>query len=207
MTNFVHHNDLSNEAAEKLHLASAIAIDTEAMGLKIVRDRLCVVQLSDGNGDAHLVKFDGSDYSASNLKRLLATESILKIFHYARFDLAIVKHYLGLTLTNIYCTKIASKLVRTYSDAHGLRSLCEELLGVELSKKQQSSDWGSRQLSNDQIKYAAADVLHLHRLRSALDLMLAREGKKELAEVCFSFLNQRVALDLAGFESDIFSHH
>ncbi len=203
--NFLYKNDLPSDIANQL-LSGSIAIDTEAMGLRIIRDRLCLVQLSSGNGDAHLVKFDGSDYSAPNLRNLLGDENVLKIFHYARFDLSIMQHYLKIRIKNVYCTKIASRLVRTYSDSHGLKSLCDELLGVELSKRQQSSNWGAATLTDDQIKYAASDVLYLHRLKVVLDRMLESEKRADLARNCFLFLEKRVDLDLAGFESDIFSH-
>src|SRR5262245_4348286 len=177
------------------------------MGLRPQRDRLCVVQLSAGDGSAHLVQLDGSDWSAPNLKALLANPAILKIFHYARFDVGVLRHYLGVATGPIYCTKIASKLVRTYTDRHGLKDLCAELLGVELSKQQQSSDWGSERLSDQQKQYAANDVLHLHALKVKLDHMLQREGRTALAEACFRFLPVRAGLDLAGFEDvDIFAH-
>lgn len=202
MTNFLYQNDLPND----LNLGNSIAIDTETTGLNLKRDRLCVIQISDGNGDAHLVRFDKGNYAAPNLRKLLADKKVLKIFHFARFDLAVLKSHLGLEITNIYCTKIASKLIRTYSDAHGLKAICKELIGVELSKDQQSSDWGNENISEDQIKYAASDVLYLHRLKEKLDEMLKREGRMEIANQCFQFLQTRSTLDLSGFEGDIFSH-
>ena len=185
-----------------------IAVDTETLGLITHRDRLCVVQLSDGKGDEHLVRFGpGSAYDAPNLKALLGDPKRLKLFHYARFDLAVLRRYLGIACTPIYCTKIASKLVRTYTDRHGLKDLVRELLGVELDKGEQSSDWGAETLSQAQQRYAARDVLYLHELRARLDLMLRREHRAELAQACFDFLPWRVALDLAGWpEQDVFSH-
>ncbi len=177
------------------------------MGLKHARDRLCVVQLSNGDGDAHLVKFNGHDYSAANLKKLLTRPDTTKIFHFARFDVAVMKKYLGIDVEPIFCTKIASKLVRTYTDSHGLKELCRELVGVTMSKQQQSSDWGAAELSKEQIEYAASDVLHLHKIRDILRAMLVREGRLEMAEECFRFMSTRVALDLAGWdEFDIFAH-
>jgi ribonuclease D len=188
-------------------LSGDIAVDTEAMGLNNKRDRLCVVQLSDGNGDAHLVKFDSGAYSAPNLVKLLTDAGRVKIFHFARFDLAIMREYLGVRLTNIYCTRTASRLARTYTDKHGYKDICKELLGVDISKQQQSSDWGAGTLSQEQIDYAASDVLHLHKLRAKLDEMLKREGRDELAKACFDFLPHRAELDLAGWEhDDIFAH-
>ena len=202
MTNFVHKNDLPAD----VDLGDAIAVDTETMGLKTTRDRLCVVQLSSGDGNAHLVQFDGSDYSAPNLKKLMTDEKVLKIFHFARFDICAIKYYLGVDTNNVYCTKIASKLARTYTDAHGLKAICSELLSVEISKKQQSSDWGSEKMSKDQIKYAAQDVLYLHQLKDKLDVMLEREGRLEIFQHCVDFLPIRCQLDLVGFPDDIFSH-
>ncbi len=185
---------------------SSIAIDTETLGLNPYRDRLCLVQLSEGNGRADLVQFKG-DYAAPELKRLLADESVLKIFHFARFDMAVLKHYFGVMPRPVYCTKVASKLARTFTDRHGLKDLARELLGVELSKQQQSSDWGADQLTQEQLNYAASDVLHLHALREKLDAMLRREGREALAEACFAFLPTRVELDLGGWsEIDPFAH-
>jgi len=186
--------------------AKAIAVDTETLGLNPHRDRLCLVQLSDGDGTAALVQIaPGAD--APELKRLLADASVLKIFHYARFDVAVLKHYLGVDTAPIYCTKIASKLARTYTDRHGLKDLCRELLGIELSKQQQSSDWGADMLSPDQLNYAASDVLYLHALKERLDAMLEREGRQHFAHACFAFLPVRAELDLKGWpETDIFAH-
>jgi ribonuclease D len=165
------------------------------------------VQLSAGNGDAHLVKFDGKTYDAPNLVKQLEDPDRQKIFHFGRFDIAVLKHYLGVTCAPVYCTKIASRLVRTYTDRHGLKNLCQELLGVDISKQQQSSDWGAAELSDAQLEYAASDVLYLHQLVKILDEMLAREGRRELAEACFEFLPTRAELDLSGWdEADIFAH-
>tara|TARA_R110002167_G_scaffold73310_3_gene205478 strand:+ start:13555 stop:14088 length:534 start_codon:yes stop_codon:yes gene_type:complete len=177
------------------------------MGLNPHRDRLCVVQLSSGDGDAHLVKFDGENYEAPNLKKLLADSSVLKLFHFGRFDIAVMDKYLGVRCAPVYCTKIASKLVRTYTDRHGLKDLVRELAGVNLDKQQQSSDWGSADLSEEQIAYAASDVLYLHKAMEELDRRLAREGRTELARACFDFLPTRATLDLGGWDDiDIFSH-
>jgi ribonuclease D len=196
-----------NDLPAGVGFGSSVAIDTETMGLRPYRDRLCVVQLSAGDGNAHLVQFDGKDWSAPNLKALLADPAVLKIFHFARFDVAVLAHHLGVVTGPIYCTKIASKLVRTYTDRHGLKDLVGELIGVELSKQQQSSDWGADKLTDQQRHYAASDVLHLHALKAKLDAMLAREGRTAYAEACFQFLATRARLDLAGFEElDIFSH-
>ncbi len=185
-----------------------IAVDTETMGLITPRDRLCVVQLSDGQGDEHLVRFSpGSDYAAPKLKAVLADPARIKLFHFARFDLAAIEHYLGVTATPVFCTKIASKLVRTYTDRHGLKDLVRELLGKELSKQQQSSDWGGPVLSDAQLDYAASDVRYLHAMHTILVERLAREGRTELAQACFDFLPHRARLDLAGWpDKDIFSH-
>lgn len=185
-----------------------IAVDTETMGLITARDRLCVVQLSDGQGDEHLVRFNpGSSYDAPNLKAVLADPARLKLYHFARFDLAAIEHYLGVMATPCYCTKIASKLVRTYTDRHGLKNLIEELIGNTISKAQQSSDWGGPQITDAQREYAASDVRYLHRLKEELDRRLVREGRMEIAQACFGFLPTRVRLDLAGWaEHDIFSH-
>lgn len=203
MTNYLHHGDLP----DGLDLGKIVAIDSETMGLNPHRDRLCVVQLSAGDGDAHLVKFDGSDYSAPNLKRMLADPEVLKLFHFGRFDIAVMDAYLGVRCAPVYCTKIASKLVRTYTDRHGLKDLVRELVGVEISKQQQSSDWGAEDLSPEQIAYAASDVLYLHKMKEELDRRLVREGRMETAQACFDFLPTRASLDLAGWaESDIFAH-
>ena len=187
---------------------AAIAVDTETMGLITPRDRLCLVQLSDGGPDEHLVRFGpGSDYAAPNLKALLADPAREKLYHFARFDLAAIKHYLGVTAAPVYCTKTASRLVRTYTDRHGLKELVRELLGTDISKQQQSSDWGGPELSDAQKDYAASDVRYLHRLRDELDRRLLREKRAELARACFDFLPWRAELDLAGWpEIDIFAH-
>ena len=199
----LHKNDLPAGVA----FGSSVAIDTETLGLNPNRDRLCLVQLSAGDGTAHLVQFDGSNYAAPNLKALLVDPAVLKIFHFARFDIAVLEKYLGVVTTPIYCTKIVSKLVRTYTDRHGLKDLVGELTGIELSKQQQSSDWASSQLSEQQLAYAASDVLHLHAVKAKLDAMLAREGRGAFAAAAFAFLPTRAKMDLAGFgEDDIFSH-
>jgi len=203
MTHQLYHGDLP----EGVGFGSAVAVDTEAMGLNPHRDRLCLVQLSAGDGDAHLVQLAPDDYAAPRLKRLLADPCVTKLFHFARFDLAMLYRYLGVMAAPIYCTKIASRLARTFTDRHGLRDLCKDLLNTELSKQQQSSDWGARSLSDEQLRYAASDVLHLHALRSRLDAILAREGREGLAQACFEFLPHRVLLDLEGWpEQDIFAH-
>jgi ribonuclease D len=190
-----------------LRLGATVAVDTETMGLSPHRDRLCVVQLSAGDGSAHLVQFPTPRYDAPNLKSLLADPAVLKLFHFARFDLAMLRHYLGVVAVPVYCTKIASRLVRTFTDKHGLKDLCKELLDVDLSKQQQSSDWGAAELTAEQTRYAASDVLYLHGLKAKLDAMLAREGRVELAAACFAFLPYRAALDLAGWAAeDIFAH-
>ena len=185
-----------------------IAVDTETMGLNTPRDRLCVVQLSDGGEDEHLVRFGpGSDYAAPNLRALLADPARVKLYHFGRFDLAAIRHYLGVTAAPVYCTKIASRLVRTYTDRHGLKELVRELLGQEVSKQQQSGDWGGPVLSDAQKDYAASDVRYLHAMRDELDRRLAREGRTALAQACFDFLPHRAELDLAGWpEIDIFAH-
>lgn len=199
----LHHHDLPGD----LDLGTSVAIDTETMGLNPHRDRLCLVQLSDGNGDAHLVKIALERQPAPHLEALLGNAGVTKLFHFARFDLASLSHSFGPVAGPVYCTKIASKLCRTYTDRHGLKDLCSELLGVEISKQQQSSDWGADTLSRAQQDYAASDVLHLHALREKLDLMLAREGRSEMAAACFAFLRTRAAMDLAGFDGlDIFHH-
>ena len=203
MTIHLHHGDLP----DGLDLGNVVAIDTETMGLQPYRDRLCLVQLSSGDGDAHLVKFEPGQFNAPNLMALLTDLNTLKLFHFGRFDICILARSFGVTAAPVYCTKIASKLARTYTDRHGLKDLCKELLDVDLSKQQQSSDWGSPTLSDDQMAYAASDVLYLHRLRGELDLRLAREGRLEIAETCFNFLPNRAVLDLMGWaEIDIFHH-
>ena len=185
-----------------------VAIDTETMGLITPRDRLCLVQISDGGGDEHLVRFaPGSNYAAPNLRGILADPARLKLFHFGRFDIAALHHYLGVLTAPVYCTKIASRLVRTYTDRHGLKELVRDLIGQEISKQQQSSDWGGPVLSEAQKDYAASDVRYLHRLRTELDIRLAREGRTALAQACFDFLPHRALLDLAGWpEVDIFAH-
>ncbi|WP_262692330.1 ribonuclease D [Kordiimonas aestuarii] len=190
-----------------LNLGAVVAIDSETMGLNPHRDRLCVVQLSSGDGNAHLVRFKKGIYDAPNLCKLLTDENVLKLFHFARFDVAVMKKYLGVDTAPIYCTKIASKLVRTYTDRHGLKDLVRELAGVELDKQQQSSDWGADAITEAQQTYAASDVLYLHACKDKLDMMLAREGRTELANAAFAFLPTRAEMDLNGFEPmDIFSH-
>ena len=185
---------------------SSVAIDTETLGLNPFRDRLCLAQLSEGDGRAALVQLSGN-YAAPELKRLLADESVLKIFHFGRFDMAVLKHSLGVMPRPVYCTKVASKLARTFTDRHGLKDLCRELLGIELSKQQQSSDWGAAELTPEQLVYAASDVLHLHALREKLDAMLRREERAGLARACFEFLPIRAELDLRGWsEIDPFAH-
>lgn len=193
---------------EGLDFGSSVAVDSETMGLIPARDRLCVVQLSSGDGDAHLVRFKKGVYDAPRLKALMTNPDVTKIFHFARFDVAILKAYLGVDTAPIYCTKIASKLVRTYTDRHGLKDLCRELLDIKMDKQQQSSDWGNDVISDDQKDYAASDVYYLHRLKERLDMMLAREGRTDYAKACFQFVPARADLDLAGFgDMDIFSHH
>ncbi|MDP4824008.1 MAG: ribonuclease H-like domain-containing protein [Aestuariivirgaceae bacterium] len=190
-----------------LDLGPVVAIDTETMGLKPARDKLCLVQLSSGDGNAHLVQIDRETFHAPNLKALLEDPAVTKIFHYARFDVAVLKHHLGAHVAPIYCTKIASRLVRTYTDRHGLKDLVRELLGIEMSKQQQSSDWGQAMLSDAQKQYAALDVLYLHEIKARLDMMLAREGRANLASDCFGFLPVRAELDLAGWmDEDVFAH-
>ena len=204
----VHIGDLADDVC----FTEAVAIDTETMGLNPQRDRLCLVQLSAGDGTCHAVHFPpegsaDSRYAAPNLRALLTDETILKLFHFGRFDLGVFHRYLRVRCQPVYCTKIASKLVRTYTDRHGLKDLCRELLGIELSKEQQSSDWGATTLSPEQLKYAAGDVLYLHRLRCKLDAMLAREGRAALAAACFRFLPDRALLDIEGWEQeDLFAH-
>ena len=185
----------------------SVAVDTETLGLNHHRDRLCVVQLRGADGPCHLVQFPEPDYDAPNLKALMADLSVTKLFHFARFDVGVMRRYLEVDCAPVYCTKIASKLVRTYTDRHGLKDLCRELLKVEMSKEQQSSDWGAKKLSPEQIRYAASDVLHLHALRDKLAAMLVREGRTELAAACFGFLPELARLDLAGWaDQDIFAH-
>ena len=190
-----------------LNLGTSVAVDTETLGLNPVRDRLCLVQLSSGDGSAHLVQFRRGEYAAPNLKRLLGDPNVLKLYHFARFDLAIMRRYLGVLAGPVYCTRTASKLARTYTDKHGLKDLVKELLDVDLSKQQQSSDWGAEDLTEQQLAYAANDVAFLHRLKDSLDEMLIREGRMGLAQACFDFLPARAELDLAGWaDGDIFAH-
>ena len=203
MTIYFHERDLP----DGLDLGRSVAVDTETMGLEPRRDRLCLAQLSAGDGTAHLVRFAPGAYEATNLCRLLADPSVLKLFHYGRFDIAVLGVYLGVFAAPVYCTKIASRLTRTYTDRHGLKDLCRELIGVELSKQQQISDWGAESLSEEQKAYAASDVLYLHQLKDRLDALLEREGRTEIAQSCFDFLPTRARLDLLGWaERDIFSH-
>ena len=199
----VHEGDLP----DGLDLGPVVAIDTETMGLVAHRDRLCLVQLSAGDGDAHLVRIAQGQKSAPNLAAMLANPAVLKLFHFGRFDIAVMAHRFGVLARPVWCTKIASKLTRTFTDRHGLKYLCHDLLGVDISKTQQTSDWGAAKLSQAQESYAASDVLYLHRLRAELADMLAREGRTEIADACFRFLPDRAALDLAGWpEIDIFAH-
>lgn len=203
MTVILHKGDLP----DGLSFGDSVAVDSETMGLRPERDRLCLVQLSAGDGNAHLVQLAQGAYAAPNLYALMNDPSVTKIFHYARFDIAVMQAFLGVMATPVYCTKIASKLVRTYTDRHGLKDLCRELLGVDLSKQQQSSDWGADTLSEEQLNYAASDVLYLHRIRGILDERLAREGRAEIAQACFDFLPTRAKLDLIRYDDeDIFSH-
>ena len=203
MTNYLHRGDLP----AGLDLGPMVAVDSETMGLNPHRDRLCVVQLSSGDGNAHVVQLDGRGYDAPNLKRLLADPKTLKIFHFARFDIAAFQQWLTIDTSPVYCTKVASRLTRTFTDRHGLKDLAKDLIGVDLSKHQQTSDWGAATLTEAQVDYAASDVLYLHALKAKLDEMLAREGRTGLAEACFRFLPARAALDLAGWpEIDILAH-
>lgn len=190
-----------------IDFGSSVAVDTETLGLSLVRDKLCVVQLSAGDGTAHIVQLDRSTYDCPNLKALLADKQVEKIFHFARFDLAMISKWLGVDCAPVFCTKIGSKLARTYTDRHGLKDVSRELAGVDMSKAQQSSDWGADVLSDAQLAYAASDVLHLHKIRDQLTMMLEREGRFHLAKACFEFLPARAALDLEGWpETDIFAH-
>ena len=190
-----------------LDFGRSVAVDTETMGLNPQRDRLCLVQLSAGDGICHVVQFARGRYEAPNLKALLQDAKVTKLFHFARFDVATLRHHLGVACRPIYCTKIASKLTRTFTDRHSLKDLCRELLGIELSKQQQLTDWGAERLSEEQLVYAATDVLHLHALRDRLDALLEREGRRHLAEACFAFLPERAELDLGGWDDpDIFAH-
>lgn len=203
LTNILHKGDLP----DTLDLGSIVAIDCETMGLNLYRDRLCLVQLSGGDGIAHMVQIAAGQNSAPNLCKLLANEKILKVFHFGRFDIAALLKTFGVLTSPVYCTKIASKLIRTYTDRHGLKNLLQELLDTDISKQQQSSDWGSETLTDAQLEYAASDVLYLHSLKNKLDLRLKREGRLDLAKSCFDFLPTRAMLDLAGWpETDIFAH-
>ena len=202
--NYLHKGDLP----DNINFSSTVAIDTETMGLNLERDKLCLVQISFGDKNAHLIQLGGKfGYDAKNLKKLLRNSKILKIFHYARFDVAVLKKNLGILCKSIYCTKVASKLGRTYTDRHGLKEICKELLNIEISKQQQSSDWGSTELLKSQINYAANDVLYLHEIKEKLDIILQREGRLKLANTIFKFIPTRVSLDLLGWHNvDIFSH-
>ena len=203
MTVYYHRNDLP----QNVLTGRMVAIDTETMGLNPHRDRLCVVQLSAGDGDAHVVHFPRPVYDAPNLAALLTSPDVTKLFHFARFDVAVLKQYLGVRCEPIWCTKLASKIARTNTDRHGLKDLCRELLSVDLSKQQQTSDWGAPELTPEQLAYAASDVLYLHRLKERLDVLLDREGRRDFAEACFRFLPDRALLDLGGWaEIDIFAH-
>ncbi len=203
MTIHLHQGDLPAEVT----FGTSVAIDTETMGLNPHRDRLCLVQLSAGDGISHLVQFAPGNYAAPNLRALLIDPKVLKLFHFGRFDIAVLAHYLGAVAAPVYCTKVASKLARTFTDKHGLKDLCRELLGIELSKQQQTSDWGAPVLTEEQKRYAASDVLHLHALKAKLDEMLIRENRQQLALSCFGFLPTRALLDLIGYENaDIFEH-
>jgi ribonuclease D len=203
MTINLHKGDLP----DNISFSDSVAIDTETMGLNPKRDRLCLVQLSDGDGTAHIVQFTKGSYEAPNLKKMLSDKNITKIFHFARFDVAVIKEYLGIQCTPVYCTKIASRLSRTYTDKHGLKDVCREILGVNLDKQQQTSNWGADELSRDQLAYAASDVLYLHALKENLDSQLEQVGRTELAKECFDFLKTRAELDLQGWSDfDIFTH-
>ncbi len=204
MAVFFHEEDLPADVLAE----GPVAVDTETMGLQTLRDRLCLLQISDGNGDEHLVRFNpGSDYGAPNLKKILADPNRTKLYHFARFDLAAIEYYMGVMAEPVFCTKIASRLIRTYTDRHGLKELVRELLGQDISKQQQSSDWGGPVLSEAQRDYAASDVRFLHRLKDELEIRLEREGRTAMAQACFDFLPHRARLDIAGWpETDIFAH-
>ncbi len=203
MANFLYQNDLPDD----LDLGAIVAIDCETMGLNPNRDRLCLIQMSGGDGNCHLVQVAKGQTDAPNLCKMLQNPDVLKLFHYGRFDIAALLHTFGTLAAPVYCTKIASKLVRTFTDRHGLKTLVQDMLGTDISKHQQQSDWGATELSNAQLDYAASDVLYLHKLRDALDVMLAREGRADMAQACFDFLPMRARLDLAGWpDQDIFSH-
>lgn len=203
MANHLYQQDIPDD----LDLGPVVAIDCETMGLNPIRDRLCLVQMSGGDGHCHMIQIRPGQSAAPNLVRLLEDPQVLKLFHFGRFDIAAMQHAFGATAAPVYCTKIASKLVRTFTERHGLKYLLQELVGVDISKQQQQSDWGAEELTNAQLDYAASDVLHLHRLKAALDAKLEREGRRELAQSCFDFLPTRAALDLAGWpDADIFAH-
>lgn len=203
MAIYLHKGDLPKD----VQFSPCVAVDTETLGLIPARDKLCLIQLSDGNGDAHIVQFDRATYNAPNVIALMKDKSVTKIFHYARFDVAILKAYLNVECSPVYCTKIASRIARTYTDRHGLKHVVRELTGIELNKQQQSSDWGADELSQEQLDYAASDVLYLHAVKEKLDQILAREGRTELAQECFNFLKTRADLDLEGWSQfDIFEH-
>jgi ribonuclease D len=202
MTVHFHEGDLP----DGLDLGPEVAVDSETLGLRFRRDPLCVVQLSAGDGDAHVVRLNRPTYDCPNLRRLMADPAVLKIFHFGRFDIAMLELHLGVETRPVYCTKIASKLARTYTDRHGLKDVARELAGIDLSKAQQSSDWGAAELSPAQLEYAASDVLYLHVIKAKLDEMLAREGRTAIAQACFDFLPVRARLDLMGFEDDVFAH-
>jgi ribonuclease D len=203
MTITLHQGDLP----DGLSFGNIVAVDTETLGLRPQRDRLCLVQLSSGDGTAHLVQLKQGDYAAPNLKKLMADPAVTKLFHFARFDVGVMYKYLGIVTTPIYCTKIASRLARTFTGHHSLKTLCKDLLGVDLDKQQQTTDWGADTLTPEQMNYAASDVLYLHRMKDELDKILAREGRSPLAQACFDFLPHRALLDIAGWEDeDIFSH-
>jgi ribonuclease D len=200
----LYHGDLPDD----VDLGNCVAIDTETLGLRPIRDRLCLMQLSSGDGQAHLVKFEEGQYDAPNLKKLLGNPDVTKIFHYARFDIGVIWVYLNILTNSVYCTKIASKLARTFTSNHGLRHVCKDLIDVNLNKQQQSSYWGAKELSPEQLEYAASDVFYLHAVREKLDEILQREGRAELLQACLDFLPHRSVLDIAGFEEeDIFAHH
>ena len=204
MTNIFFHKD---DLAEGVKFQNSVAVDSETLGLRPERDPLCLVQLSSGDGTAHLVQLNRENYNAPNLKRVLSDKKCQKIFHFARFDVAVLKKYLNIDCEPVYCTKIVSKLVRTYTDKHGLKDLCKETLNIDLSKQQQSSNWGAEELTEDQKKYAASDVIYLHRIKSKLDEQLVKMNRQDMANECFSFIKTRVDLDLKGWpDTDIFSH-
>ena len=204
MTNYLYQEDLP----ENINLGQIIAVDTETMGLKPYRDRLCLVQISSGDGNAHVIQISNTQISAPNLCKFLLDPGVLKIFHFGRFDIAVLFHKFNILCKSVYCTKIASKLVRTFTDRHGLKNLLQDLMAIDISKQQQTSDWGSKTLTDAQIDYAASDVLYLHELKSQLDIMLKRENREEIAQACFEFLPKRAQLDILGWQdNDIFAHN